>query len=235
MGFLFEPKGSRCQALPPLPFLLLCRKCHPEWMPAQSPRRICPCSAYSGLDLSTRRSEALGAVSVDTGEDSMLPESEVEGDGEEGLGETRGFVDKVWPTGSLSLFSSFVASSRPLKRDGSLGPNLLGKLFPHPTTPHTGLGIPWGPRPPQSLSQMGSHLSHPRVQAKISSRPVTAIDPLGHRQGVAGCSSFPRPPSSCFSWLCHGLARKLGAEAESGRSSAGFITSNDPTAMTTAY
>lgn len=132
---MFESKGSRCQALPPLPFLLLCRKSHPEWMPAQSPRQICPCGAYSGLDLSTRQSEALEAVSVDTGED-MLLESEVEGDGEEGFGETRGFIDKVWQTGPFSPYSlRYVASSRPLKRDGSLGPN-LGKLSPirqHPT------------------------------------------------------------------------------------------------------
>lgn len=60
---------------------------------------------------------------MDTGEDSMLPESEVEGNGEEDLGETRGFIDKVWRTGPFSPYSlPYVASNRPLQRDGSLVP-----------------------------------------------------------------------------------------------------------------
>lgn len=73
-----------------LPFLPLCRESHREQMPAESPRQVCPCSAHSGLGLSTRQSEALGAASVDVGEDVTLSESEVEGDGEEGHQETNG-------------------------------------------------------------------------------------------------------------------------------------------------
>lgn len=149
----------------------------------------------------------------------MLPEAEVEGGGEEGLGEAKRFTDRSL----LSLFSTYVASNRPLQRDGSLGPNLLGKLSPirqHPTQAWEYPGV----LGPQSLSQIDSHLSPLRVQAKISSRPAIAIDPLGHRQGVAGCSHSPDHPQAASP----GYAKDLRGSWELRRSLGGAQRVSSP-------